>query len=122
MEVSREVLQLGLALHDAANEERMYDIADTAASLIIEHCDETDDGDLIIQLETRLSAREKTPRLKELINLTARSKKSCDGQLRSLVFRFRIEKHCSVVTGLTAAVLSGDAVSLSETLRDLGMS
>ena len=88
MEVSREVLELGIALHDAAVEERMYDIADAAASLIIEHCDETDDGNLVIQLETRLSAREKTPRLKELINLTAKSKKSCNGQLRSLSLDF----------------------------------
>ena len=83
MELSREVLELGLALHDVAVDERMYTVADSAASLVIQHCNESTDGDLLIQLETKLSAREQTQQLKDLIALTEKSKKSTHGQLKS---------------------------------------
>lgn len=72
-----------MALHDAAVEERMYEIADSAASLVIQNCNISKDGDLLIQLETKLSAREQIQRLKDLIVDCHASRKSRMGQLQS---------------------------------------
>jgi len=81
--VTREVLELALDLHDAAVEERLYTVADEAAKTVIDHA-EGETSDLLIRLETKLSARGQTEKLKNLVALSEKSKKSTYCNIRSV--------------------------------------
>eukprot|EP00210_Caulerpa_lentillifera_P003705 g3538.t1 len=105
-EVSREVLELGLALYDASIKERLYSVAEKVASLIIEYCDESTDSEILLELECKLAERGYTEKLKSLATLSEKSKTSSQGQIKSLA----------------AAVLAGDPLTITQVLQDLRMS